>query len=208
MPDNVRYRSSNTLCNESIVQTLHNKFDSCNESIVRRCRTSRNFPTSPFIRRCKKLLCATSLLADVVQQVRFCNESSPLGRRCRTSVTLQRVEPVWQTLQNKCDKNRNKIALHQGEQIRTTTVAVKTKDWRSDADEGRIHNVDQIDECSPIIALTIMAWISCESIRCSHPSLGLVSQQALASNQIWRPSTHPPFGVVEFAFQIKIQYHV
>jgi hypothetical protein len=114
MPDNVRYRTSNTLCNESIVQTLHNKFDSCNESIVRRCRTSRNFPTSPSIRRCKKLLCATSLLADVVQQVRFCNESSPLGRRCRTSVTLQRVEPVWQTLQNKCDKNRNKIALHQG----------------------------------------------------------------------------------------------
>ena len=140
--------------------------------------------------------------------MRFCNESSPLRRRCRTSVTLQRVKPVWQTLQNKCDKNRNKIALHQGEQIRTTTVAVKTKDWRSDADEGRIHNVDQIDECSPIIALTIMAWISCESIRCSHPSLGLVSQQALASNQIWRPSTHPPFGVVEFAFQIKIQYHV
>ena len=64
-------------------------------------------------------------------------------------------------------------------------MAVKTKDWRSDADEGRIHNVDQIDECSPIIASTIMAWISYESIRCSHPSLGLVSQQALASNQIW-----------------------
>lgn len=81
---------------------------------------------------------ATSLLADVVQQVRSCNESSPFGRCGRNGVIPVDAPNEFYQFGRCCRTSVNTTETRMcctKANSDLTAVAVKTKDWRSDADD-------------------------------------------------------------------------